>query len=197
MKLQTQWNSCSTCYRETLPKEVCIEVLERLILPEENSVEFSYRTGRDGDWWRRVNRDNHYIKGIEYVIMDEILCKLNVAHLWREEPLLSWYWRDNIPPDMSKPIQCSNPRCEEWFGLEEKDLHQIYCSDSCRSMAGQIKRGLRKPSRVNFSLIPCAVCGEDIIRWTTRQGGRNTKYCSLQCKNIARRTSYKREMAAA
>lgn len=81
-------------------------------------------------------------------IADRLLCAMDKVELWRHEPLLTYYWAGDVPPDMLKPLRCANPLCDEWIDREVESSHKVFCSTACRQRASTRRLGKHRTRSV-------------------------------------------------
>lgn len=75
---------------------------------------------------------------IGFDTLDKLFCAMDMPMVWYEDKELEkYYWEGEVPPDLSKPVKCANPKCDGWFELNAYNTgqgrYQLYCTNNCRS----------------------------------------------------------------
>lgn len=147
---------------------------------------------------------------------DRLLCSMRLQHLWQSEPLNYYYWDGQVPPDLSKPVKCANPRCDEWFSLPEEvpagagrgdseaqaaraRWAKRHCSETCALMNRRIKRRETFAPGEELRTFECEFCHATVSVERKFGGGaakKNRRACeSVECKR-ALKTALMREYRA-
>lgn len=123
--------------RSNIPKSIVKEILMDYLddNPDESITKISERLGFNNTYMTNAFVNN---ETMEFRTVDKLLCAINKFDLWYEEPLETYYWEGEVPPDKTKPVKCVCPDCDNWFNLPEGGgeeggrWNQIYCSNRCK-----------------------------------------------------------------
>jgi len=158
---------------------------EELDGTRETDTELSVRIGKGENYIGGIRKQDH----IRVTTFDEILTHIGVWNLWYQEPYQTYYWGGEVPPDRSKPVKCAYILCERWFSVGQ--MHKFYCSDKCRNLANrELEKGRKrtyKPRPRKPGLVQCKWCETMFLRKLTAVGGTPSKYCSDECRTLAKR----------